>query len=1295
MRKLLLLFFGAVLPLLANAQVENTLFPRHEVKRMPKHIEKHPTSRRIITSDESNSARRSANRARRTPGDEPYAVYEDGVLTFYCDGERDSRSGTMYDIPEAKGDSYETPGWYYRRKSIELVIFDSSFANARPTSTGSWFNECSSLTEIRGIRYLNTSDVVTMDCMFYNCINLESIDVSRFNTSNVTDMRGMFGCDSEYESKLTYLDVSGFDTREVKDMSWMFWNSINLVNLDVNGFNTSNVTDMEAMFGCWKGPSKLTKLDVSGFDTRKVKNMSIMFQYLSNITDIDVSGFNTSNVTDMSYMFWGCSGLTSLDVSNFNTSKVTKMQEMFMECSSLTDLDVSHFDTSNVTDMNSMFAGCLEIKNLDVSNFCTSKVTDMNNMFGACRELTSLDISHFDTSNVNDMGDMFNSCASLTSLDLSHFDTSNVTNMSYMFWANDNIDALDLTSFDTSKVENMHGMFGLSNFIELNLQNFDTSNVKDMRAMFTSCSKLSHLNISGFNTAQVTDMSFLFNGCGSLTSLDIGQFNTSNVTTMENMFTSCGLYSIDLTSFDTSKVEDMSFMFYDCSNLSTIFVGETWNLENVNDTRCMFDRCSSLVGGMGTTYDENHTDGEYAHVDGGTNDSGYLTYKEPTQDTPQINLTIKDWDGIMTAFFNSIPNDLGYRLNERSSTGAMRKVYEIKRSHYPNTIMVSDYPPADGTYTYYVSAAYIDSNGEKKGTKSNEVTITFNSNVTDEKPQFGSIVGRVAFSNTSGLELPSVDVDVEFSDGGSKVRVEPNGTFHRDGIPLGKTITLRIADDDCYTYKPVTVVVSKDTQNKVQVIEATAREGVDVSVNSNNYDLRIDNFINAAPEYFEMDVVNTKNQPWTGVVNLIAYKKDDAKKVEQLNNSGVSFSTAKPYYIVGSARVEKLSTGASKHVKIVITDFPTLKKEEFYKFYFVSKRNEESMSLSYKIMSFSNKDLHNPLDVYMTKKEPRYKSDKFPEIPDEVDAYLMDIFDTMKEFDKWDGPIGKACEKLADLMKEYERDKDLEGFYGNLPDMLKAYKVDLENAVKDVKDFTDIFEKARKFYNQVKDTYNFVTSDKTKKDEVTTFVTICKKIVELSGDPFSKVYCYYLEVLDKAAEKILEMQEKLVDAQIDDIFNNNQITFKLKVAHKKEWYDYVQLTTRYYSPADIDKRIKDIEIHMVTVAPKGSPEETQKNYSKSPGSGIESWASYYIDSCEGDAVVLKRDNSRSSICENIDYAMVRFWMKIRWKNERVSTIPLYRDCAKWDVDGQGLNTVITTTLESTTYNMDDKIYLKY
>ena len=1211
MRKLLFLFF-TFLPMVAMAQNEDILSLKPIAPNMYNKNGRYSfghVKRKAANSSKKNQAE---IKARRISSKEPYAVFEDGVLTFYCDGERSARSGGTYDIPnEADENSLTTPAWLKLEDLVVKVVFAPSFASARPITLGDWFREFTSLKEIEGMEYLNTSQVLHMCLMFYNCSSLKNLDLSHFDTSIVLDMDGMFGgC-----SALTSLDVSHFDTGNVTDMSWMFGGCSALTSLDVSHFDTGNVTDMSWMFG---GCSALTSLDVSHFDTGNVTDMYSMFYDCSALTFLDVSHFDTGNVTDMSWMFGGCSALTSLDVSHFDTGNVTDMYSMFYDCSALTSLDVSHFDTGNVTDMSWMFANCKVLKLLDVSHFDTGNVKEMHSIFDNCEALTSLDVSHFDTGNVTDMNSMFCACRALTLLDVSHFDTGNVTDMSWMF-----VDCSALTSIDVS--------------------HFDTGNVKEMRLMFYGCS---------------------------------------------------ALISLDLSHFDTKNVENMYRMFFDCSKLETIYAN-IWSTASLVNGDDMFYGCTSLVGGNGTRYDNGHIDYIYARIDGGADCPGYFTYKEPTKEAPLINLIIKDWDGIMTALFNSIPNDLRYRLNEKSSSGAVRKVYEIKHSHYPNTIMVSDYPPADGTYTYYVSAVYLDENGKEKGTKSNEITITFNNNATEEKPQFGSIVGRVVFSNTSGLELPSVDVDVEFSDDGSKVRVEPNGTFHRDGIPLGKTITLKIADDNCYTYKPVTVVVSKDTQNEVQVIEATAREGVDVSVKSNNYDLRIDNFVNAAPEYFEMDVVNTKNQPWTGVVNLIAYKKDDAKKVEQLNNSGVSFSTAKPYYIVGSARVEKLSTGASKHLKIAITDFPTLKKDEYYKFYFVSKRNEDSSSMSYKSMSFSDKNLRNPMDVYMIVQEPKYRSEKFPEIPDEVDAYMMDVFDIMKTLDKIDGPMGEACQKLAELMEKYERDKNLEGFYGNLPELLKSFKIDLENAVKDVKDFTDIFEKGRKYFNQIKDAYNIIYNKKTKKDEVSLYVKICKKVFELSGDPLSKIYCMYMDILEKSAEKILKLQEELVDAQIDDIFNNNQITFKLRVAHKKKWNEYIT-GTRYYSPYEINNRIKDIEIHMVTAKPQFTPQNTQFQYSLDPSIGIESWASYYVDkNFDGDAVVLKRDGSRSSINNNIDYTMVRFWMKIRWKNGRVSTVPLYRDCSDWHIDGQGVKSVITTTLESTTYNMDDKIYLKY
>ena len=45
----------------------------------------------------------------------------------------------------------------------------------------------------------------------------------------------------------------------------------------------------------------------------------------------------------------------------------------------------------------------------------------------------------------------------------------------------------------------------------------------------------------------------------------------------------------------------------------------------MDDSEDMFKDCTSLVGGMGTTYDPYHVDAEYAHIDGGPSNPGYFS----------------------------------------------------------------------------------------------------------------------------------------------------------------------------------------------------------------------------------------------------------------------------------------------------------------------------------------------------------------------------------------------------------------------------------------------------------------------------------------------------------------------------------------------------------------------------------------------------------------------------------------------------------------------------------------------
>ncbi len=429
--------------------------------------------------------------------------------------------------------------------------------------------------------------------------NLTSVNVSSFNTSQVTDMNGMFsGC-----RNLSNLDLSGFDTSQVTDMSNMFSSCHSLGNLDLSGFDTSRVTDMSRMFSncdSFLDSAGLTSLDLSSFTISQDTVTTEMLSGCSGLVTIQTPK-NGNNDIDLPYMYVDAAGVQYstlpknttesielkkdetvaavgryygmkwqiqddgaltisgvYDASNegnkwrdfycsygIRSAKVTatgveSTREWFKDLSSLQSIDLSEFDTSQVTDMSGMFQGCSGLTDLDVSNFDTGLVTNMSYMFHGCRSLTSLDVSGFDTDQVTDMSYMFQGCSGLTDLDVSNFDTSQVTNMCFMFHYCQSLESLDVSNFNTSQVTNMNCMFESCNGLEeLNLSNFNTSQVTDMRSMFQSCSGLTSLDLSSFNTDQVTDMGYLFYYCQGLESLNLSSFDMSQVTDAENMLYGC------------------------------------------------------------------------------------------------------------------------------------------------------------------------------------------------------------------------------------------------------------------------------------------------------------------------------------------------------------------------------------------------------------------------------------------------------------------------------------------------------------------------------------------------------------------------------------------------------------------------------------------------------------------------------------------------------------------------------------------------------------------------------------
>ena len=414
-------------------------------------------------------------------------------------------------------------------------------------------------------------------------------------------------------------------------------------------------------------------------------NFFAEFINLNTITNLDY--LDTNRVTNMSHMFFDCQKLISLDLSSFNTSSVISMDCLFSYCTELTYVDLSGFDTSNVTNMYLMFYDCESIQNLDLRNFDTRQVTNMKFMFEGCHELETILVSNlFDTSLVSNENSeqMFYNCSKLKGGAGTTYDDSNPKDKTYahidegssnpgyftdasivpwMYWrlednetgktiifsstnkdgstpitgdAEINYGSLDTNTITKAKFEDViHAetcRFLFCDFRELieieTISNLKTNRVRNMGSMFENCSKLKDLDISSFNTSNVENMEYMFIGCkfDSLDFRNSKNFVTGKVTTMFRMFGECSnLKELDLRRFNTSSVTNMYGMFEVCTSLTTIYVSNTFVTGSVTESDRMFNNCSNLKGGAGTTYDSNYIDKEYARIDGGTSNPGYFT----------------------------------------------------------------------------------------------------------------------------------------------------------------------------------------------------------------------------------------------------------------------------------------------------------------------------------------------------------------------------------------------------------------------------------------------------------------------------------------------------------------------------------------------------------------------------------------------------------------------------------------------------------------------------------------------
>ena len=275
--------------------------------------------------------------------------------------------------------------------ALQSINFGTHFNTSKVENMGAMFMNCSNLASLN-LSGFNTESVSDrMDYMFQDCYKLKTLDLSSFDTKNVRTMGSMFRNCQSLES-ITF--GRKFTAENTEDLVCMFMDCSQLKTIDLSSFKLKRAEYIHAMF------SNCAKLETinfgTGFNTERVEMLQSMFENCKSLKELDLSGFDTRKVFRMDRMFYMSDNAQTMQSAQ--KANTTNLDDMFKEPTGLEEIDLSGSDTSNTTSASAN--GKLE--RIYVSDkFVTTNVHVSSEMFYGCQKLPNFDATTTDVAHAN------------------------------------------------------------------------------------------------------------------------------------------------------------------------------------------------------------------------------------------------------------------------------------------------------------------------------------------------------------------------------------------------------------------------------------------------------------------------------------------------------------------------------------------------------------------------------------------------------------------------------------------------------------------------------------------------------------------------------------------------------------------------------------------------------------------------------------------------------------------------------------------------------------------------------
>ena len=150
-----------------------------------------------------------------------------------------------------------------------------------------------------------------------------------------------------YNNNKSFVYLSDIDVSELNDLSSIF-DGLKIEVVDISGWDTSNVTTMAYMFTECEDIKKI--IGIENLDVSKLQSANAMFYGCQNLVELDLTNWNPILLNSAWNMFSYCSNLKIIkNIENWQLPNIKNVSYMFYKCTKL-DVDLSNWDLSNIKD---------------------------------------------------------------------------------------------------------------------------------------------------------------------------------------------------------------------------------------------------------------------------------------------------------------------------------------------------------------------------------------------------------------------------------------------------------------------------------------------------------------------------------------------------------------------------------------------------------------------------------------------------------------------------------------------------------------------------------------------------------------------------------------------------------------------------------------------------------------------------------------------------------------------------------------------------------------------------------